>query len=54
MGGLFALGAKVTGGGDERFAEVPAPNAIDDDAGGQRGAVAEEFLGEVRATGARA
>ena len=36
MRGLFALNAEIAGGGDQRLAEMPAPDAVHDDARGQR------------------
>ena len=46
MGRLLALGAEIAGRLDQRLAEVPAPDAIDDDAGGERSGVGEDLLGQ--------
>ena len=52
MGGQIAAEAEVAGGGDEAGAEVVHPDAVDEDAGGERVVGVDEGLGEFEAAGA--
>ena len=52
MGGLLALHAEVAGGGGEGATEMPVPNAIDDDARGERSGVSENPFAEFEPSGA--
>ena len=54
MSWRVALRAEIAGSGYERAAEMPAPDAIDNDAGGQRGGLADNLLGQLQAARAGA
>ena len=46
MSRFVALGAEIAGRIDQWLAEVPTPDAVDDDAGGERGGVGEDPFGQ--------
>jgi hypothetical protein len=50
MRGLLALHSEIAGGGHQRLAEMPAPDAIHDHARRQRGAIAENIVGQFAAS----
>ena len=52
MGGAVAAGAEVAGGSDQALAEVPEPDAVDDDAGGEGVVLAGDRLRELEAAAA--
>src|SRR5438874_2531306 len=52
VSGFLTLSAKVAWSCDQRLAEMPGANAIDDDAGSEGGGVAEDAVGELEAAGA--
>src|SRR3954466_13748839 len=47
MRGRLALGAEFAGGGDDAAPEMPAPDAVDDHAGGERLRVLEDGAGQI-------
>src|SRR4051794_32392712 len=51
MRGPLALRAEVASGTDQPFAEMPIPNAIDDDARGQGGGITKNFVAQFSAAG---
>src|ERR1019366_3622604 len=47
---LLALGAEIAWCLDERFAKVPAPDAVDHDAGSERASVGEESFRQLQSS----